>query len=97
MTAVLGAAMVGFAVPRGGSEPWTRVVTDLSRAGRALVPTFFVVSGIALLDDVSPAASWTLIAWTIALGCLGKGASVRTSGPASTAGRPGWPHGSPSS
>lgn len=73
MTAILGAAMVGFAVPGGGSEPWTRVVTDLSRAGRALVPTFFVVSGIALLDDVSPAASWTLIAWTIALGCLGKG------------------------
>ncbi|MFE0703622.1 cation:proton antiporter [Streptomyces sp. NPDC058872] len=73
MTAILGAAVVGFAVPGGGSEPWTRVVTDLSRAGRALVPTFFVVSGIALLDDVSPAASWTLIAWTIALGCLGKG------------------------
>ncbi|MFD3725020.1 cation:proton antiporter [Streptomyces sp. NPDC058671] len=73
MTAILGAAMVGFAVPGGGSEPWTRVVTAVSEAGRALVPTFFVVSGIALLDDVSPAASWTLIAWTVALGCLGKG------------------------
>ncbi|MER5311982.1 cation:proton antiporter [Streptomyces sp. NPDC002773] len=101
MTAILGAAMVGFAVPGavpgaapgtvrpagaasrggsgggrgsgGGSEPWARVVTAVSRTGRALVPTFFVVSGIALLDDVSPSASWTLIAWTIALACLGKG------------------------
>ncbi|MEU4076221.1 hypothetical protein DEJ45_06270 [Streptomyces venezuelae] len=73
MTAILGAAMVGFAVPGGESEPWTRTVSAVSRTGRALVPTFFVVSGIALLDDVSPAASWTLIAWTVALGCLGKG------------------------
>ncbi|WP_306329387.1 cation:proton antiporter [Streptomyces venezuelae] len=73
MTAILGAAMVGFAVPGGASEPWTRTVSTVSRTGRALVPTFFVVSGIALLDDVSPAASWTLIAWTVVLGCLGKG------------------------
>ncbi|MFI6206320.1 cation:proton antiporter [Streptomyces sp. NPDC051041] len=72
MTAVLGAAMVGFCVPGGKSTPWTHAVAAVSRTGRVLVPTFFVVSGITLLEDVSLTSSWTLIAWTVVLGCLGK-------------------------
>lgn len=72
MTAVLGAALVGFSVPADKGMAWARPVAVVSRTGRALVPAFFVVSGIELLDDVSPSVSWTLIAWTVALGFLGK-------------------------
>ncbi|MFF4016236.1 cation:proton antiporter [Streptomyces sp. NPDC001843] len=74
MTSVLGAALVGFAVPGEKAAPWARAVTAVSRTGGVLVPTFFVVSGIHLLEDVSGTTSWTLIAGTVVLGCLGKGA-----------------------
>ncbi|MFJ8311741.1 MULTISPECIES: cation:proton antiporter [unclassified Streptomyces] len=73
MTAVVGAALVGFAVPGGASGPWSRAATTVSSAGLVLVPTFFVVSGITMLGGISLSVSWALIAWAVVLGCVGKG------------------------
>jgi Kef-type K+ transport system membrane component KefB len=73
MTAILGAALVGLALPPGDSTPWTPVVASLSRAGRALVPAFFVVTGITVLNKAFSELSWGLLAMTILLACAGKG------------------------
>ncbi|MCT9089613.1 cation:proton antiporter [Streptomyces sp. ASQP_92] len=73
MTAVLGAALVGLAVPRGTDAPWERAVTTVSRAGGALAPAFFVVTGVTVLTGSFADTSWRLIAAAVVLGCVGKG------------------------
>ncbi|MFJ6694618.1 cation:proton antiporter [Streptomyces sp. NPDC091272] len=73
MTAILGAAMVGLAIPADEKAPWAGAVTTLSRAGGALAPAFFVVAGITVLNGAFGQASWTLIVSAIVLACLGKG------------------------
>ncbi|MEU1513102.1 cation:proton antiporter [Streptomyces sp. NPDC005811] len=73
MTAILGAALVGLAIPTDEDTPWTPVVADLTRAGRALVPAFFVVTGITVLDKAFSQLSWTLLVTTLVLACAGKG------------------------
>ncbi|GAA2487437.1 cation:proton antiporter [Streptomyces gobitricini] len=72
MTAVLGAALVGLAVPGDERAPWARAVSTVSRAGRALTPAFFVVTGITVLTGAFSAVSWPLIAVAVLLGCAGK-------------------------
>ncbi|TDT23056.1 transporter (CPA2 family) [Streptomyces sp. BK208] len=72
MTAIVGAAAVGMAVPRGGSSPWAPAVASVSRAGQALVPVFFVVTGVTVFGDSRGAAGWPLFALAIALGAAGK-------------------------
>ncbi|MEV1025798.1 cation:proton antiporter [Streptomyces sp. NPDC050264] len=73
MTAILGAALVGLALPPGESTPWEPAVASLSRAGRALVPAFFVVTGITVLNKAFSQLSWGLLAVTILLAFAGKG------------------------
>ncbi|HET6860679.1 MAG TPA: cation:proton antiporter [Streptomyces sp.] len=73
MTAILGAALIGLAIPGDSSAPWAGAVTAVSRAGRALVPAFFVVTGITVLTKALSTASWTLIVLAVVLGTLGKG------------------------
>ncbi|MEU0743774.1 cation:proton antiporter [Streptomyces sp. NPDC006134] len=72
MTAILGAALVGFAVPGDRSAPWAPAVTRIARTGRLFVPVFFVVAGVTVLTDASMAVSWTLIGLVLVLGTLGK-------------------------
>ncbi|MFG3107542.1 cation:proton antiporter [Streptomyces tendae] len=72
MTAILGAALVGFAIPGDRSSPWAPAVTRISRTGRFFVPVFFVVAGVTVLSDASMAVSWTLIGLVLVLGTLGK-------------------------
>ncbi|MER7311208.1 cation:proton antiporter [Streptomyces halstedii] len=72
MTAIVGAAMVGLAIPGEALAPWTKPVAAVSHAGRTLTPVFFVVTGVTVLIDAFSAASWTLITATLVLGCLGK-------------------------
>ncbi|MEU3712670.1 cation:proton antiporter [Streptomyces catenulae] len=72
MTAILGAALVGLAVPGGEGAPWARPVHLVSRAGRALAPAFFVVTGITVLTRGFSASAWSLIVVAVALGCAGK-------------------------
>ncbi|CAM5422191.1 Putative sodium/hydrogen exchanger OS=Streptomyces glaucescens OX=1907 GN=SGLAU_04545 PE=4 SV=1 [Streptomyces glaucescens] len=86
MTAIVGAALVGLAipgedpavpaedpaVPDAGPAPWTEPVAAVSHTGRMLTPVFFVVTGVTVLIDAFSAASWTLITGTLVLGCAGK-------------------------
>ncbi|MEU7582051.1 cation:proton antiporter [Streptomyces sp. NPDC041068] len=73
MTAILGAALVGLAIPQDEDAPWERAVDTVTRAGSALAPAFFVVTGITVLTKSFADASWPLICSAVALGCLGKG------------------------
>ncbi|NED07482.1 hypothetical protein G3I55_38290 [Streptomyces sp. SID6648] len=72
MTAIVGAAMVGLAITGDVMAVWAGPVAAVSRAGRALTPVFFVVTGVTVLVGTFSAASWVLIASTVALGCAGK-------------------------
>lgn len=72
MTAIVGAAMVGLAITGDAMALWAGPVAAVSRAGRALTPVFFVVTGVTVLIKAFTAASWTLIAAALVLGCVGK-------------------------
>ncbi|MFJ4842515.1 cation:proton antiporter [Streptomyces sp. NPDC088746] len=72
MTAILGAAMVGFAVPGGAGTPWNAAVAGVSRAGRFVVPVFFVVTGVNVLSSAYGSVSWYLLLATVVLGVAGK-------------------------
>ncbi|WP_329391679.1 cation:proton antiporter (plasmid) [Streptomyces sp. NBC_01351] len=73
MTAIVGAAMVGFAIPKGANAPWAPAVDGIACAGRLLVPAFFVVTGVTVLNGSFSQASWVLILATVLLACAGKG------------------------
>lgn len=94
LTAIFGAVLVGLAVPVGEGTPWPKVVDTVTRAGRTLVPVFFVVTGITVLATGIGALPWTLIVVSILLAVLGKGvggyAGARVAGePRTTAARVG--------
>ncbi|MFJ4775277.1 cation:proton antiporter [Streptomyces sp. NPDC088762] len=72
MTAIVGAALVGFAIPRDADAPWAPAVDGIARSGRFLVPAFFVVTGVTVLNGSFSQASWVLILATFVLACLGK-------------------------
>jgi Kef-type K+ transport system membrane component KefB len=72
LTAVIGAVMLGFAVPAGETGPWQTAAARVTRAGRALVPAFFVVTGITVFTAAIDAVPWTLIAVATVLAILGK-------------------------
>ncbi|MEV5975391.1 cation:proton antiporter [Streptomyces sp. NPDC052114] len=73
MTAILGAALVGLAIPQDEDAPWERAVATVTRAGAALAPAFFVVTGVTVLTGSFADTSWVLIVSAVVLGCLGKG------------------------
>jgi Kef-type K+ transport system membrane component KefB len=73
MTAILGAAMTGLAIPVGADAPWGAAVMRVSRFGRALSPAFFVVTGVTVLSEAFGSASWALLGLAVLFGCLGKG------------------------
>ncbi|MEU9361624.1 cation:proton antiporter [Streptomyces sp. NPDC048301] len=72
MTAVVGAAMVGLAIPAGALSPWGPTVASVAGTGRGLTPVFFVVTGVTVLTGTFSSVPWTLIALTVGLGCAGK-------------------------
>ncbi|MFF8827738.1 cation:proton antiporter [Streptomyces sp. NPDC015131] len=72
MTAILGAALVGLAVPGDERAPWAGAVASVARTGRALAPAFFVVTGVTVLTGAFASASGWLIGVTVLLGCAGK-------------------------
>ncbi|MFJ8871369.1 cation:proton antiporter [Streptomyces sp. NPDC102473] len=72
MTAIVGAVVVGMAVPKGPTSPWTPVVTSVARVGQTLVPVFFVVTGVTVFGENRGSAGWQLFAVAIALGMGGK-------------------------
>ncbi|WP_405847088.1 cation:proton antiporter [Streptomyces sp. NBC_01518] len=72
MTAVFGAVLAGLAVPARTPSAWTRVVASVTRTGRALLPVFFVVSGLTVLTQGLGSTPILLIALTTLLGTVGK-------------------------
>ncbi|MEU0399863.1 cation:proton antiporter [Streptomyces sp. NPDC006197] len=72
MTAIVGAALVGLAITGDTMAVWAGPVASVSRAGRALTPVFFVVTGVTVLIGAFSAAPWLLIAAALVLGCVGK-------------------------
>jgi Kef-type K+ transport system membrane component KefB len=72
LTAVFGAVLVGLAVPAGEDSRWAAPVRAVTAVGRALVPAFFVVTGITVLATAFEEVPWGLMAVTTALGILGK-------------------------
>lgn len=72
MTAIVGAALSGLAVPLNGR--WGEALSLVTRAGRALLPVFFVVSGVTVLTKAFGTASVVLIAAATLTGIVGKAA-----------------------
>ncbi|MFI8420052.1 cation:proton antiporter [Streptomyces sp. NPDC085479] len=72
MTAIVGALLAGLAVPHRRHPEWQAPVASVTKAGHALVPVFFVVSGITVLTDALRAAPLVLIGLTVLLGVAGK-------------------------
>ncbi|QWF85977.1 cation:proton antiporter [Amycolatopsis sp. CA-230715] len=71
LTEIFGAVLVGFALP-AGSGAWRGPVLIVTRAGRTLVPLFFVVTGVTVFADVTSAVPWTAIGLATVLAGAGK-------------------------
>lgn len=69
LPAMISAAAIGLAVPTGEPAP---VVGTLHRVGRLFVPTFFVVTGLAVLTTDLGATPWALFAIATVLAVGGK-------------------------
>ncbi|MFJ3663411.1 cation:proton antiporter [Streptomyces sp. NPDC090119] len=69
VTEIFGALLVGLAIPVDG---WHGVVRWVARAGRLLVPVFFVVTGITVFAGRFGATPWFAIVLAITLGIVGK-------------------------
>ena len=69
VTEIFGALLVGLAIPAGG---WDAVVRRVTRAGRLLVPVFFVVTGITVFAGQFGSTPWFAIVLATALGIVGK-------------------------
>ncbi|MBT2446160.1 cation:proton antiporter [Streptomyces sp. ISL-43] len=72
MTAIVGAAVVGLAIPTDERSPWAGAVASVTRVGKAVVPVFFVVTGVTVFGEGLTSASWQLFALALFLGVAGK-------------------------
>lgn len=72
LTGVIGAMLVGLAIPSTGGPAWSAVVHRVSRVGRALVPVFFVVTGITVFTGSSTGMPWAVLVVATVLAVTGK-------------------------
>lgn len=72
VSVIFGAVIVGLAIPADGDARWAVVVSSVSRAGRALVPAFFVVTGVTVLTAAFSSPPWQAMLLATAFGILGK-------------------------
>ncbi len=72
LTLPVGAALVALAIPAAPESPWIPVVAWLNSVGRAVVPVFFVVTGITVFVSPLGSTPWTLIAVATGLAIVGK-------------------------
>ncbi|MFX4292931.1 cation:proton antiporter [Streptomyces bohaiensis] len=73
LTAILGAVLVGLAVPRDGDHgPRTRAVETVERWGLLLVPVFFVTTGLQVSADRPDGFSWATLALVLLLATAAK-------------------------
>ncbi|HET6703370.1 cation:proton antiporter [Amycolatopsis sp.] len=69
LTSVAGAFLVGLALP---AETWSAIVHRISRAGRFLLPAFFVAAGVETFTKSTGDLPWLLAAFATVLAVLGK-------------------------
>jgi Kef-type K+ transport system membrane component KefB len=73
LTGVVGAFLIGLAVPGGqGSANWTAAVDRLSKVGRLVVPVFFVVAGVDVFTKPMAGLPWVVFLVATALAIVGK-------------------------
>ncbi|RFU37781.1 hypothetical protein DZF91_31075, partial [Actinomadura logoneensis] len=70
MTAIIGAALAGLAVP--ATEAWSTALRSVTAIGRVMVPVFFVLGGLKVLGSGFGAVSVALIVPAVLLGIAGK-------------------------
>ncbi|MFT7837949.1 cation:proton antiporter [Saccharothrix sp. BKS2] len=70
VSALIGAAAVALAVPRG--QAWTAVARSVGRLGVAVVPVFFVVAGATAWAVPDAGVPWGLAAVVLVLGSVTK-------------------------
>jgi Kef-type K+ transport system membrane component KefB len=73
LTGVVGAFLIGLAVPGGqGSANWTSAVDRLSKAGRLILPLFFVVAGVDVFTQPMTGLPWMVFLIATVLAIVGK-------------------------
>jgi Kef-type K+ transport system membrane component KefB len=77
LTAIFGAVLVGMVVPPDSpAAPWSDSVRAVARTGRFLVPVYFVVTGMTILNGPPGASTWVALlpamALAIGLAVVGK-------------------------
>lgn len=73
LTGVVGALLVGFAIPIGDhTDPWFDVVARVVKVGRLLLPVFFVVAGFDVFRTPLAALPWPTAVVATALAIIGK-------------------------
>jgi Kef-type K+ transport system membrane component KefB len=73
LTVVVGAVLIGLAVPRRGpGSPWDRAVGMVATPGRWLVPVYFTTTGLTLLAGPAHPVAGVTLAVAVALSVLGK-------------------------
>jgi Kef-type K+ transport system membrane component KefB len=72
LTSIMGGVLVGLALPHDDHSPWARSVALVARAGRRVVPLYFVISGCAALTSAAHTSSWVLVLIILVLGTTGK-------------------------
>lgn len=72
LTAIFGAILVGMAVPVATRRSWAAVVSSVTKAGRGLVPVFFVATGLTVFVTGAAPVDWTALVLIVVLGLVGK-------------------------
>lgn len=72
LTVILGAVLAGMAIPTGIGNHWGAAVEKVNALGRALVPVFFVITGIKVFARDFGDVPIRLIVLAVVLGAGGK-------------------------
>jgi Kef-type K+ transport system membrane component KefB len=73
VTVIFGAVVVGLAIPHDSpAVPWDDAVRSVGRAGRLVVPAYFVVTGITVLHAMPWPGPWILTLVIVGLGIAAK-------------------------
>lgn len=73
LSMIFGAVLFGLTIPSNRSTAvWTDVVVSVTRVGRLISPTFFVITGVQVITNALGAAPWTVIVAAVVLGLTGK-------------------------
>lgn len=72
MTHILGAVLVGLALPAWQGQLWSRMIHGIGRTGAWLVPAFFVTTGLSVFAGGAQPQVWWLVAVVTAVAFTAK-------------------------